>query len=105
VLDKHTLHQRSFERGVEGETLACGTGAVASSVISALRGQVDPPVQLRVLGGELSVSFRGEGDGFDELFLGGSARFVAEGVLLPEGWSWPKTGLIARATSGSAVMP
>lgn len=90
VVDRHTLWQRTFERGVEGETLACGTGAVASSVISALQGQVDTPVRLRVLGGELSVSFRRQGDAFDELFLGGGARFVAEGVLHPEAWSWPE---------------
>ena len=88
VLDGHTLWQRTFERGVEGETLACGTGAVASSVISALLGKVDTPVRLRVLGGELSVSFKREGDAFDELLLGGGAWFVAEGVLHPEAWSW-----------------
>ena len=88
VIDRHALWQRTFERGVEGETLACGTGAVASSVISALLGQVESPVRLRVLGGELSVSFSRHGDRFDELFLGGGARFVAEGVLHEEAWSW-----------------
>jgi diaminopimelate epimerase len=105
VLDRHTLCQRTFERGVEGETLACGTGAVASSVVSALRGQVDSPVRLRVLGGELRVSFERQGDRFDELFLGGGARFVAEGVLHPEAWSWPEAGLMGHSTPGSAVMP
>ncbi len=87
VIDGHTLWQRTFERGVEGETLACGTGAVASSVISALLGQVDTPLRLRVLGGELSVSFARQGDAFDELFLGGGTRFVAEGTLHLEAWS------------------
>jgi diaminopimelate epimerase len=91
VIDRHTLWQRTFERGVEGETLACGTGAVASSVISALLGNVDTPVRLHVLGGELSVSFRRQGDAFDALLLGGGAWFVAEGVLHPEAWSWPET--------------
>ncbi len=88
VLDRHTLWQRTFERGVEGETLACGTGAVASSVISALLGKVETPVRLRVLGGELSVAFVRHGDAFNELLLGGGAWFVAEGVLHPEAWSW-----------------
>jgi len=88
VLDRHTLWQRTFERGVEGETLACGTGAVASSVIGALLGKVNTPVRLRVLGGELSVSFKRQGDAFNELLLGGRAWFVAEGVLHPEAWSW-----------------
>jgi len=97
VLDRHTLWQRTFERGVEGETLACGTGAVASSVISALLGRVDSPVRVRVLGGELRVSFERRGDGFDALFLGGGARFVAEGVVHPEAWEWGETD-VAPAT-------
>ena len=89
VIDRHTLWQRTFERGVEGETMACGTGAAASSTISALLGRVETPVRLHVLGGELSISFKRCGDGFDDLFLGGGARFVAEGMLHPEAWSWP----------------
>jgi diaminopimelate epimerase len=89
VVDRHTLQQRTFERGVEGETLACGTGAVASSVVSALRNEVDSPVRLSVLGGELSVSFERTPDGFGQIFLGGGARFVAEGTLHPEAWLWP----------------
>jgi diaminopimelate epimerase len=88
ALDQHALWQRTFERGVEGETLACGTGAAASSVISALRGLADSPVRLHVLGGELSVSFERRGDAFTELFLGGGARFIAEGTLHPEAWNW-----------------
>jgi diaminopimelate epimerase len=99
VADRHTLHQRTFERGVEGETLACGTGAVASCVVSALLGRVDSPVRLVVLGGELSVAFTRQGDRFEELLLGGGARFVAEGVLHPEAWSYPTPVLTARAVS------
>jgi diaminopimelate epimerase len=103
VMDRHTLCQRTFERGVEGETLACGTGAIASSVISALLGQVDSPVRLHVLGGELSVSFERQGQGFGALFLGGGARFVAEGALHPESWSWLPPELEAGVTQSSAV--
>ena len=88
VLDRRALWQRTFERGVEGETLACGTGAAASSVISALHGRVDSPVRVHVLGGELSVSFERRGDAFTELDLGGGARFIAEGTLHPEAWNW-----------------
>jgi len=103
VLDRHTLWQRTFERGVEGETLACGTGAVASSVISALLGLVDSPVRLRVLGGELSVAFAGQDDKFGELFLSGGVRFVAEGTLHPEAWTWHETD--TRSVSSSGIMP
>jgi diaminopimelate epimerase len=91
VVDRHTLYQRTFERGVEGETLACGTGAVASSVVHALLGEIDSPVRLRVLGGELSVSFERQGNTFSALSLGGSVRYVAEGTLHPEAWSWPES--------------
>ncbi|MBN2549916.1 MAG: diaminopimelate epimerase [Anaerolineales bacterium] len=88
VLDAHTLWQRTFERGVDGETLACGTGAAASSVIGACLGLVESPLRLHVLGGELGVSFEYEGGRFKNLFLSGGARFVAEGVLHPEAWRW-----------------
>ncbi len=88
VTDRHTLQQRTFERGVEGETLACGTGAVASVAISAWRGQVDSPVRLQVLGGELEVAFERHGNAFRHLFLSGGTRFVATGELHPEAWSW-----------------
>lgn len=88
VISSHILWQRTYERGVEGETLACGTGAVASAVISAMLGQVDTPVRVHVLGGELSVSYKRQGSQFFELMLGGGARFVAEGTLHPEAWNW-----------------
>jgi diaminopimelate epimerase len=88
VIDRHTLWQRTFERGVEGETLACGTGAVASTVIHARFGLIDSPVRLRVLGGELTVSFDRHGDTFRTVRLGGGVRYVAEGTLHPESWSW-----------------
>lgn len=88
VLDAHTLWQRTFERGVEGETLACGTGAAASSMISACLGLVESPVGLHVLGGELGVSFERVGERFENLYLSGGARFVAEGLLHPEAWRW-----------------
>ena len=118
VIDRHTIYQRTFERGVEGETLACGTGATASGVISGVLGLVDSPVTVRVWGGALSVSFEREGSvrsassstaaasstpassfpnpqrplkpqfKVSRPFLGGGARFVAEGTLHPEAWQW-----------------
>jgi hypothetical protein len=45
------------------------------------------------------------GVGNDFILLSGGARFVAEGVLHPEAWSWPEPGLHARPTSGSAATP
>jgi diaminopimelate epimerase len=87
VVNEHQLRQRTFERGVEGETLACGTGAAASSVICSLLNQVDSPVQVDMLGGRLNISFSRPGEDFFNLYLSGSTRFVAEGLLLPEAWT------------------
>jgi diaminopimelate epimerase len=91
VIDRHTLQQRTYERGVEGETLACGTGAAASTVISGLLDRVESPVRVRVQGGELTVTYRcqttAEGSAIRELFQGGPARFIAEGILHPEAWT------------------
>ncbi|MBI3292807.1 MAG: diaminopimelate epimerase [Elusimicrobia bacterium] len=62
----HRSQIRTYERGVEEETLACGTGAVASAIIAGLKGLVTPPVTCRTAGGEvLTVNYRletGEGD-------------------------------------------
>ena len=52
VVDDHTLRVRTYERGVEDETLACGTGSVASALIAARKGLVESPVDVRVQSGE-----------------------------------------------------
>lgn len=88
VAGGNLLLQRTYERGVEGETLACGTGATASAVVSGLLGHADSPVRVRVLGGDLEVSFERDGGAFRRVFLGGGARFVAEGTIHPEGWDY-----------------
>lgn len=87
VEDRHCLRQRTYERGVEAETLACGTGAAASVVIGASLGLVDSPVRVLVAGGELEVAFERQGEGFVGIFLAGAARFVAEGRLHREAYA------------------
>lgn len=55
----HKLRVRTYERGVEGETLACGTGVTASAIAAALKGLVKVPVQCVVAGGDtLIVNFK-----------------------------------------------
>jgi diaminopimelate epimerase len=82
VKDPHTLEVRTYERGVEDETLACGTGAVAAGIVSASLGKVASPVAVHTRGGEiLTVSFQLDGDNISQVFLKGDALVVYQGEL------------------------
>ncbi len=78
----HRLGIRTYERGVEGETLACGTGIVAGALIASALGKASSPVEVTTKGGDkLIVSFRQEGEQFIDLRLEGEAVVVCEGTL------------------------
>jgi diaminopimelate epimerase len=80
------LTVRTYERGVEGETLACGTGSVAAAMVAAAAGKVRPPVRVLTRGGEqLTVYFRRRGTSFREVFLEGAANVVYEGKTFEGG--------------------
>ncbi len=77
---------RTFEKGVEAETLACGTGAVASALVARRTGRVGgdgrPSVAVEMPGGTLTVAFtRGDGGEPDDLTLSGPAETVYAGTL------------------------
>ena len=73
---------RTFERGVEHETLACGTGVVGSALVFAATEKVDGPITVLVRGGsELSVDFKRDEGGFRNVTLTGPAEFVFEGTI------------------------
>jgi diaminopimelate epimerase len=73
---------RTYERGVENETLACGTGVVASALIFAATEKTDGPIGVLVRGGsELSVDFRRAGERFTDVTLTGPAEFAFEGTI------------------------
>jgi diaminopimelate epimerase len=73
---------RTYERGVEDETLACGTGVVASALLFAATENVRGPIAVRVRGGdELSVAFEWAGDRLTNVTLTGPADFVFEGTV------------------------
>jgi diaminopimelate epimerase len=78
----NSIRVRTYERGVEGETLACGTGVTASALIAARLHQFTSPVQVQVQGGDLlEVRFDRDGDTFKNVSLKGPADFVYEGTI------------------------
>lgn len=84
ALQSDGVYLRTYERGVEAETAACGTGAVAVAIVAAAVGQVQPPVEVLTRGGtRLQVAFKPGPQGGDEVWLFGPATYVFEGRLLP----------------------
>jgi diaminopimelate epimerase len=82
VLGAGAIRVRTYERGVEGETLACGTGVTAAALVSARVHGFASPVQVRVQGGDtLRVSFDEAGGEFRNVRLTGPADFVFEGRI------------------------
>lgn len=84
---ENVIKVRTYERGVEDETLACGTGSVASSLIAFLRGAVKPPVYVHTRGGEvLKIYFEEKKEDFSEVYLEGDTTLVCKGVLFEEAY-------------------
>jgi diaminopimelate epimerase len=72
---------RTYERGVEGETLACGTGTVAAGVALAVRGEAALPVRFQSRGGpQLLVRARPDGGRVSDVWLGGEGRLLFRGI-------------------------
>jgi diaminopimelate epimerase len=77
-----SLKVRTYERGVEGETLACGTGSTAAAIVAALVGLVKPPVEVKTKSGEvLKINFNQNADSVTNITLEGNAEFTFEGSL------------------------
>jgi diaminopimelate epimerase len=82
-INDNTLEIRTYERGVEDETLACGTGSVASAVISSLFYNTKPPLVLVTKGGEkLIVNFNLSNNKVSNLSLSGPAKIIYTGNFL-----------------------
>jgi diaminopimelate epimerase len=79
IVDRENLKIRTFERGVEGETFACGTGAVAVGVILKQKELVESPVNIKTRGGEMLKVYL-DGD----VYLEGDSRLIYVGKLNEE---------------------
>ena len=82
VTGPQSLRIRTYERGVEDETLACGTGITAAALIAGKSGRVQPPVRVTCRSGDvLEVNYRLTADGAEDVTLLGPAAHVFQGVL------------------------
>lgn len=88
ITGPHKLEIRTYERGVEDETLACGTGSIACALVSSFRGMVDSPVTVKTRSGEdLTIYFKTNKDfaeGFEEIWLEGNTAFIYEAKIKKE---------------------
>ena len=83
----NAIEIRTYERGVEDETLACGTGAIASAIISASRFKMNSPVDVKTRSGEyLTIYFSAKDGQFDDIYMEGDARIIYSGELQPDAW-------------------
>ena len=85
VRDAHSIEVRTYERGVEAETLSCGSGVVASAVTSALFRKVQSPVSVLTRSGvSYEVSFEIHDGRAEEVRLKGDARLIYRATITPE---------------------
>jgi len=76
------IRVRTYERGVEGETLACGTGVTAAAIITSELKGIQPPIKVQVQGGDtLEVLFNKSVDGFNSVKLKGPADVAFHGHI------------------------
>ena len=87
--DENALDIRTYERGVEDETLACGTGCIAASIAAAAAGKAKSPIVAHTRGGYLlKIYFTLTPQGAKDVFLEGDARIIYRGYLLKDSWSY-----------------
>ena len=77
---KHLIRIRTYERGVEDETLACGTGSTAAALIFALKNNLNNLIKVQTQSGQiLKISFQKEAGEFKKVWLAGSVKLVYKG--------------------------
>ena len=83
----NTIAIRTYERGVEDETLACGTGAAASAIVMAHKMKLDSPLSVLTRSGEyLNIFFKEKEGQYYDIYLEGDARIIYKAQLLEDAW-------------------
>lgn len=81
-LDAQKFKVRTYERGVEGETLSCGTGVVAVALaMHYTKNAASNRILIETIGGNLGIDFKKDGEGYKEINLSGPAKFVFKGEI------------------------
>lgn len=89
IQSSERLDIRTYERGVEGETLACGTGSIASAIVSAALGKVTSPVSVKTASGVvLKIHFDMSDGEPKNVYLEGDARVIYAGELTQDAWNY-----------------
>ena len=89
IRDAQTIDIRTYERGVEDETLACGTGAIAATVVCAALGKVTSPVALHTVSRSVLKIYFDLGNGEPkDVYLEGDARIICAGELTEDAWNY-----------------
>jgi len=87
-IKENEIFIRTYERGVEDETLACGTGSTAAAIVASVTDNLKPPIKLITRGGDmLSVDFKYEKNNFYNLSLTGPAKVIFTGSFLLNSYS------------------
>ncbi|HDZ23625.1 MAG TPA: diaminopimelate epimerase, partial [Desulfobacteraceae bacterium] len=85
ITGQDSLEIRTYERGVEDETLACGTGSIAAALVACTRNLVKSPTRVKTRSGEiLTISFETNGDTIEKVWMEGNTSIVYEGILHEE---------------------
>lgn len=80
---------RTYERGVEDETLACGTGSIASALVTASKDKVKSPLNIVTRsGGILTIYYKEDNGRFHDVYLEGDARIIYKGKLWEDAWRY-----------------
>lgn len=85
--NRDSIAIRTYERGVEDETLACGTGSIASALVSACKFDMASPIDVQTHSGEFLTIFFNQNNGrFTDIYMQGDARMIYQGNLHCDAW-------------------